>query len=324
MPPPDCPFCKHQNPADAKFCNECGSPLHLTPCGACGAVNNVTDAQCWRCGGVLFPLDSPVPVERAERKVAVPEQLSIELPPTKKLPTEQELEQELVALEQEVQTLERAPASAEAPPPVLEHAPRGSGIPGPKAADPRPRPAEQALRDSNIPELKSLFVPADDAPRGRRALIVTAVVVALGSAIAVGAYLLDRDRGSPQTAASATPPSQTLAEPARAPSAASNVAEVPAAAPEPAPRPAPNAVDAPIEQRSNDAGEAPAVPAAPVAPEPAPPPAPKAVDAPIERRVANDPGEAPAVPAAPVAPEPGCPPAVEAMALCEWLARADR
>ena len=289
MPPPDCPFCEHQNPASAKFCNECGSPLHLTPCGDCGAVNSVADTHCWRCGGLLVPLDSPVPVARVERKPAVPEQLPIELLPPTQLPTEQELEQELVALEQEVQALERAPASAEAPPPVFEHAPRGSGIPGPKAADPRPRRAEQAFRDPNIPELKSLFVPADDAPRGRRALIVTAFVVALGSAIAVGAYLLDRDRGSPETVASAAPPSQARAEPATAPRVASDVAEASAAAPEPAP-----------------------------------PPAPKAVDAPIERRVASDAGEAPPVPGPAAAPEPGCPPAVEAMALCEWFDRANR
>jgi hypothetical protein len=289
MPPPDCPFCEHPNPADAKFCNECGSPLHLTPCGDCGAVNSVADPHCWRCGGLLLPLDSPVPVERFERKLAVPEQLPMELLPTQQLPTEEELEQELVALEQEVQALERAPASAEAPPPVFEHAPRGSGTPGPKAADPQPRRAEQAFRASNIPEPRSLFVPADDAPRGRRALIATAFVVALGSAIAVGAYLLDRDRGSPETAASATPPPQIRAEPATAPRVASDVAGASVAAPGPAL-----------------------------------PPAPKAADAPIERRVASDAGEAPAVPAPAAAPEPRCPPAVEAMALCEWLVRANR
>ncbi len=250
MPPPDCPFCERENPAGAKFCNACGSPLHLTPCGDCGAVNNLADPQCWRCGGLLLALDPPPPVERVERELAVPEQL--QLLPTQPLSTEQEIEQELVALEQEVQALERAPKSAEASPPMFEHAPRGSGIPGPRAADPRPRRAEQAFRDSNLPEPKSLFVPADDAPRGRRALIVTAVVAALGSAIAVGAYLLDRDRGSSESAAFAPPPSQTRAEPATAPRVAAAVAEAPAAA-----------------------------------------------------------------------PEPGCPPAVEAMALCEWLARAN-
>jgi ribosomal protein L40E len=46
-----CPFCDRANPPGAKYCNECGSPLHLTPCRRCGAVNHVTDAQCHQCGG---------------------------------------------------------------------------------------------------------------------------------------------------------------------------------------------------------------------------------------------------------------------------------
>ncbi len=290
MPPPDCPFCEHQNPASAKFCNECGSPLHLTPCGDCGAVNGVADTHCWRCGGLLVPLDSPVPVARGdERRPAVPEQLPIELLPPQPLPTEEDLEQELVALEQEVQALERAPGSAEARPASGEQAPRGAGAPGLKGADPRPRRVEPAFRSSNIPAPSSLFVRAEDAPRGRwRRVVVAAFVVVLGSAIAVGAYLQDRDGRSPDTAASVTPPSEIRAEPATAPRPAADVAEAPVAAP---------------------AREL--------------PPGLKALEAPIERRVASDTGEAPAVPAA-AAPEPRCPPAVEAMALCEWFARANR
>jgi hypothetical protein len=172
---------------------------------------------------------------------------------------------------------------------VFEHAPRGSGTPGPKAADPQPRRAEQAFRASNIPEPRSLFVPADDAPRGRRALIVTAFGVVLGSAIAVGAYLLDRHRGSPATAASATPPPEARVEPATAPRSATNVVEAPVAAPARAL-----------------------------------PPGLKALDTPVEPRIASDAGEAPPVPAPAAAPEPRCPPAVEAMALCEWFVRANR
>jgi len=287
MPPPDCPFCEHQNPASAKFCNECGSPLHLTPCGDCGAVNSVADTHCWRCGGLLVPLDSPVPVARVERKPAVPEQLPIELLPPQQLPTEEELEQELVALEQEVQALERAPGSAEGRPSSVEQAPRGAGTPGLKGADPRPRRVEPAFRDSNIPAPRSLFVRAEDAPRGRwRRVVVAAFVVVLGSAIAVGAYLQDRDGASPDTVASATPRPEMPADPSTVPRAVRDVGEAPAATP---------------------AAE----------------PGPKAVDAPIERRVASDAGEAPAVPAA-AAPEPRCPPAVEAMTLCEWFDRANR
>ena len=45
-----CPFCDHHNPAGAKFCNDCGSPLHLKPCNRCGAVNHQAATNCYKCG----------------------------------------------------------------------------------------------------------------------------------------------------------------------------------------------------------------------------------------------------------------------------------
>jgi hypothetical protein len=51
--PPQCPFCAHTNPADAKFCNECGAPLHLRPCNRCEAVNSQVDKNCYKCGMAL-------------------------------------------------------------------------------------------------------------------------------------------------------------------------------------------------------------------------------------------------------------------------------
>ncbi len=53
MSPLQCPFCAHTNPADAKFCNECGAPLHLRPCNQCEAVNNQVDENCYKCGMAL-------------------------------------------------------------------------------------------------------------------------------------------------------------------------------------------------------------------------------------------------------------------------------
>ena len=53
MFPPPCPFCAHTNPAGAKFCNECGAPLHLRPCNRCEAVNNQVDKNCYKCGIAL-------------------------------------------------------------------------------------------------------------------------------------------------------------------------------------------------------------------------------------------------------------------------------
>jgi hypothetical protein len=60
MPPVSCSFCDHKNPAGSKYCNECGSPLHLMPC-RCGAVNNVTDTHCYRCGAALSGPRTPAP-----------------------------------------------------------------------------------------------------------------------------------------------------------------------------------------------------------------------------------------------------------------------
>jgi len=230
MPPPDCPFCEHRNPAGAKFCNECGSPLHLTPCGDCGAVNNVTDTHCWRCSGLLLPLHSPVWFEDSEREPGARE----------RQPTAQELEQELVALEQGVQDFEQAPGATEKESRMLAQEPRG---PNPSVAPPP-------------------FDEVDAEPRRRRhGFMVAASVAALASAIAVGAYLYDRDRASPASGASTS----------------------------------------------------------------APPSGPLRAAASTEPGVARDVGEAPAaVPTPAAAPDPSCPPAVAAMALCEWLAHANR
>jgi hypothetical protein len=58
--PPQCPFCAHPNPAAAKFCNECGAPLHLRPCNRCEAVNNQVAKNCYKCGMALsMPSTAP-------------------------------------------------------------------------------------------------------------------------------------------------------------------------------------------------------------------------------------------------------------------------
>jgi len=48
-----CPFCSHENPSGARFCNECGSPLHLAPCTHCDAVNDIELSACHGCGAPL-------------------------------------------------------------------------------------------------------------------------------------------------------------------------------------------------------------------------------------------------------------------------------
>lgn len=49
-----CSFCQHENRPGARFCAECGSPLHLKVCQECGKVSDVTSLKCESCG-VIFP-----------------------------------------------------------------------------------------------------------------------------------------------------------------------------------------------------------------------------------------------------------------------------
>jgi hypothetical protein len=79
-----CLFCSHDNPQGAKFCNDCGSPLHLRPCWECNAINDAASETCYKCGAaysdtpaliaadaphagapVLFAGDAPLPAEAA-------------------------------------------------------------------------------------------------------------------------------------------------------------------------------------------------------------------------------------------------------------------
>lgn len=53
MSTPTCRFCRHVNPAGAKFCNECGSPLHLRPCPSCEAITDASAQACHQCGASL-------------------------------------------------------------------------------------------------------------------------------------------------------------------------------------------------------------------------------------------------------------------------------
>lgn len=55
-----CLFCDHHNPAGAKFCNDCGSPLHLKPCNQCDAINQQCVTNCCKCGA-QFPASFTTP-----------------------------------------------------------------------------------------------------------------------------------------------------------------------------------------------------------------------------------------------------------------------
>jgi hypothetical protein len=47
-----CPKCGGENREAARFCDGCGSPLHLQ-CGSCGALNRVGAQFCYGCGKSL-------------------------------------------------------------------------------------------------------------------------------------------------------------------------------------------------------------------------------------------------------------------------------
>ena len=52
-----CTRCQRQNPADAAFCQECGSRLEA-PCTGCGATNQLGAKFCKKCGQPLVQTGS--------------------------------------------------------------------------------------------------------------------------------------------------------------------------------------------------------------------------------------------------------------------------
>ncbi|HVE50259.1 MAG TPA: zinc ribbon domain-containing protein [Casimicrobiaceae bacterium] len=69
-----CLFCDQGNPENAKFCNECGTPLHFKPCRQCDGINARLAESCYRCGSEFAALEgssvagdevSPQPDEEA-------------------------------------------------------------------------------------------------------------------------------------------------------------------------------------------------------------------------------------------------------------------
>src|SRR5438094_282009 len=53
-----CPQCQHENPAEQKFCGECGARLQAI-CPACQTTNPPGQKFCGECGGRLTTLSSP-------------------------------------------------------------------------------------------------------------------------------------------------------------------------------------------------------------------------------------------------------------------------
>ena len=255
MLPLSCSFCNHANPAGSKYCNECGSPLHLVVC-KCGAVNNVTDERCYRCGESVSAPRAPAPSNPPEAPFGnVDERL-------------RELERQFEA------------PSAE---PDTRHEPRFAGD--------GPAPA---LRFVEL-EQPQVRIPSPGSPNrgGRRdGYMAAALVVVIVAAAAAGVVSYDRYAPwlAPQTG---TPPAPVAAAPSPGTAAtASTEAAEPSRIDAPTTSPAERdveeagslptsplastsrAADAPIESRAADDVGEPAAPAsAPPVPDPPCPPA---------------------------------------------------
>jgi hypothetical protein len=306
---PDCPFCGHQNPAAAKFCNECGSPLHLTPCSGCGAVNNLGEAQCWRCAKVLLsPAASPT-APRLETRPGAPALLPGALAP----PTEQELERELAVLEREVQDLTRAPGrEAKAP---ERRAPERRDTPRPArppvlrdvVAEPRVRPSWVMAAVLGIVGVLALAIGGGTYLHGLGLMRATGLARIsppgpLQAAAPAALGVLRDLPGTPGVPAAVLPP--TASRP-----------PAPAPAPEPQPEATPPEARVVREVREAAAALAPGADA----------PGPAVTAAPADAPPAGDAGAAAAAPPAAAAPGgASCPPAVEAMALCDWVGDGKR
>jgi hypothetical protein len=73
-----CPYCQHENKPGARFCADCGAPLHLKPCAKCGKVDDVTAKACSSCKTPfpaieLVEYGTPEPAQ-AQLSTSTPEQ----------------------------------------------------------------------------------------------------------------------------------------------------------------------------------------------------------------------------------------------------------
>src|SRR6516225_3964563 len=78
-----CLFCSHDNPQGAKFCNECGSPLHLRPCWECDAINDAASETCYKCGAAYA---AAPPAEVGDTRPSVKAPRPVEVPPPVEAP----------------------------------------------------------------------------------------------------------------------------------------------------------------------------------------------------------------------------------------------
>lgn len=154
-----CCFCNHGNPEQAKFCNECGSPLGLRPCTQCDGVNPRGVDRCHQCGTELpavaqqelaGPTDSERIMKQADAMLAA-------------------LQRDLAMATASVQTADRTPVEAPAPPAISAAEPEGAPptVIGERRPGPPPEDVELWFDPTSAAERRWEERPQ----QGRRAMI---------------------------------------------------------------------------------------------------------------------------------------------------------
>jgi hypothetical protein len=73
-----CPRCQHKNPADAVFCQECGSRLEV-PCPGCGTANQLGAKFCKKCGQPVAMTSPAAAVKFPSPEAYTPRRLAEEI-----------------------------------------------------------------------------------------------------------------------------------------------------------------------------------------------------------------------------------------------------
>src|SRR5437763_2871197 len=201
-----CNFCAHGNPEGSTFCNECGSPLNLTLCSRCEAINGVWATECSQCGA---PLSSGETEEMAAALTALTEIVqSLERAPTNVDPL-------LMALAERLHTVPGAP--------VLSHEPIVED-PGSRGAVPNADPASDGDDGplNPTPDGRATYLVRN--PNRARAFLLVGVV-----AVAGAAYWMSVDPTRPPDPRPMTgePPATASESKSSAPAAPAQTADTP-------------------------------------------------------------------------------------------------
>ncbi|MGE5738244.1 MAG: double zinc ribbon domain-containing protein [Betaproteobacteria bacterium] len=278
MPTFRCLFCQHANPASAKFCNECGSGLHLQPCERCDAINDRNAPQCHHCGVALAAAPSE-PAREASEPAAVPTLVDEVTLPKSAVSAEQltSVDRAFEVLERDLATLDRTRAAGRA----------GDAPAWAVATQPHEHAATGGEGELAAVRLQPFWRLRASRPRARSLATMAAAGVVV--AVAVAGYLHTLPQGpTPGTVAATT--TQPVRELAIAPSVDSSAmpnADPAARAPavtakrdDPVPAPA-------VAAKQDDLVPAPAVAAKQDDPIPAPAVAAKQDDPPAAAVVAK-------------------------------------